>query len=135
MRFTVDLIAPCGMNCGVCIAYLRDKNKCCGCMNTGPNKQAHCIKCSIKFCIEHNEAEFIYCYDCRKFPCQRLKRLDKRYIQNYKTSLIENLVYISKQGIKSFLQEEENKWYCKNCGEILCIHHCECLNCKQQYRH
>jgi hypothetical protein len=25
------LIAPCGMNCGVCMAYLREKNKCPGC--------------------------------------------------------------------------------------------------------
>jgi len=25
------LIAPCGMNCGACIAFMRDKNNCPGC--------------------------------------------------------------------------------------------------------
>ncbi len=25
------LIAPCGMNCGTCLGYLREKNKCVGC--------------------------------------------------------------------------------------------------------
>ena len=25
------LIAPCGMNCAVCLGYLREKNKCPGC--------------------------------------------------------------------------------------------------------
>ncbi len=27
----VSLIAPCGMNCGICLAYLRTKNVCPGC--------------------------------------------------------------------------------------------------------
>ena len=26
-----ELIAPCGMNCGICYGYLREKNKCPGC--------------------------------------------------------------------------------------------------------
>ena len=26
-----ELIAPCGINCGTCIAYQREKNRCCGC--------------------------------------------------------------------------------------------------------
>lgn len=30
-RINRNLIAPCGMNCGVCIAYLREKNRCQGC--------------------------------------------------------------------------------------------------------
>jgi hypothetical protein len=28
MKFNKQLIAPCGMNCGICLGYLRDKNKC-----------------------------------------------------------------------------------------------------------
>jgi hypothetical protein len=27
----LHLVAPCGMNCGICRAYLREKNKCPGC--------------------------------------------------------------------------------------------------------
>ena len=25
------LIAPCGMNCGICVGHLREKNRCAGC--------------------------------------------------------------------------------------------------------
>ncbi|MDD5456566.1 MAG: hypothetical protein PHV30_05985 [Candidatus Margulisbacteria bacterium] len=28
------LIAPCGMNCAICLGYLREKNKCPGCSET-----------------------------------------------------------------------------------------------------
>lgn len=35
VSFDKSLIAPCGMNCGTCIAYLRDKNKCPGCPEAG----------------------------------------------------------------------------------------------------
>lgn len=134
MGFSKELIAPCGMNCGVCIAYLRDKNKCYGCMQEGSNKAAHCTKCSIKYCDEHNHADFTYCYDCRKFPCTRIKKLDKRYVQNYKTSLSENLSYISQHGMEAFICAENEKWQCKNCGSVLSVHRNECLNCKVQYR-
>lgn len=38
VAFEKHLIAPCGMNCGTCIAYLRDKNKCPGCRITSSGK-------------------------------------------------------------------------------------------------
>ena len=31
MSFKKNDNAPCGMNCGICMAYLRKKNKCNGC--------------------------------------------------------------------------------------------------------
>jgi hypothetical protein len=33
-----ELVAPCGMNCGICIAYLREKNKCPSCRGDDINK-------------------------------------------------------------------------------------------------
>ncbi|PKM94546.1 MAG: hypothetical protein CVU84_10800 [Firmicutes bacterium HGW-Firmicutes-1] len=132
MKFSEELIAPCGMNCGVCIAYLREKNKCCGCLSLGTNKQAHCNKCSIKFCDEHNRSEFTYCYECHKFPCSRIRKLEKRYVENYHVSLIENSTSISKYGFSEFIMNESEKWKCKNCGEVLCIHRNICLNCKEE---
>jgi len=134
MEFSGKLIAPCGVNCGICIAYLREKNKCCSCMNSGTNKPNHCSKCTIKFCDEHNNSDFIYCYECIKFPCARIKKLDKRYIQNYKLSLIENSNFISQHGAEEFLNCENEKWNCKNCGEVLSVHRSFCLSCKMEYR-
>jgi hypothetical protein len=129
-----ELIALCGMNCGGCLAYLRDKNKCNGCMSDDSTKPYHCQKCSIKLCEEHNKLSFIYCYECPKFPCTRLKRLDKRYIEKYKVSLIGNLKDINNLGIKQFVKNENIKWKCKNCGSFLCIHREACDKCKTVYR-
>jgi len=37
-----SLIAPCGMNCGICLAYLREKKKCPGCNGSNEDKQVYC---------------------------------------------------------------------------------------------
>ena len=79
-----DLIAPCGMNCSLCIAYqfrILDINKqgfhrryCPGCIARGENCTHMADACenlgkgSVRFCIE-----------CEDYPCKRLKALDKRY--------------------------------------------------------
>jgi hypothetical protein len=70
-----------------------------------------------------------FCYDCRDFPCRRLKTLDKRYRTFYHMSMIENLEYIKKLGIKEFLEKETAKWQCPECGEVICCHNGLCLNC------
>ena len=45
-----SLIAPCGMNCGICMAYLREKNKCPGCRGDDTNKPVTRVGCKIKNC-------------------------------------------------------------------------------------
>ena len=51
-----SLIAPCGMNCGICRAYLREKNKCPGCRGSDENKLSSRVNCKIKNCIEIGRA-------------------------------------------------------------------------------
>jgi hypothetical protein len=110
------LIAPCGMNCGVCIAYLRNKNKCPGC-SFGRIVNKRCVNCSIKLCEERKGD---YCFSCDKFPCERLKRMDKRYKEKYEMSLIDNLKAIKEMGINSFIKHEEIKWI--NSEGTCCVH-------------
>ena len=50
-----SLIAPCGMNCGICMAYLREKKKCPGCRVADTNKAITVIRCKIKNCHELND--------------------------------------------------------------------------------
>lgn len=118
-------IAPCGINCSLCFAYQRDKNKCTGCNSAGTQKPKHCFICSIKTC-EHQKG---YCYDCTKFPCRRVKQLDKRYKAKYHTSIIENLLLIKSSGIESLIESDIQKWTCSNCGGLLCMHREHCLKC------
>ncbi len=132
MAFFNALIAPCGINCGVCLAYLRKKNKCPGCLSVDCNKPQYCLKCRIKHCDKFNDSTFSYCFDCPKFPCTRLKRLNKRYIEKYSLSLIGNLNDIQKHGFDQFINNENEKWKCRQCGEVLCVHRSFCLHCKKE---
>jgi len=125
-----NIIAPCGMNCGLCMAYLRVRNKCYGCHSDDKSKPHHCAKCSIKHCEFLAETVSGFCYDCRKFPCTRLKQLDKRYRTKYYTSLIGNLNSIKEAGLDAFLIAEKKRWTC-SCGGTFCIHYGYCMECKK----
>lgn len=130
-----ELIAPCGMNCGLCVNYIarkQDLNKkgfkktyCQGCLPRGKNCLHMGDRCEIL-----GKGLFRFCYECKDFPCQRLKTLDKRYKAKYHMSVIENLKTISELGIGSFLAKEEEKWKCPECGDTICCHNGLCLNCK-----
>jgi len=129
----LKLIAPCGMNCAICVAYLRDKNKCPGCRMLGQKKDIksiYCKKCSIRDCLILKENKWKYCKKtCSKYVCQRLKNLDKRYRTRYGMSMIKNLEYINKKGIRAFIKNQKKK-YIKD-GKILCIHNKKYYNIKK----
>ena len=126
------LIAPCGMNCGICLAYLIDKNKCSGCWFDNESKPKRCANCIIKNCKLLKTTDSKFCFDCKKYPCTRLKHLDKRYRTNYGMSMIENLDNIKKVGLDKFVQMEYERWNCNNCGGTICVHRGYCLSCKGQ---
>jgi hypothetical protein len=128
------LIAPCGMDCALCINYLAMKydlkNKgihrsyCAGCLPRGKN-------CTFmnNACEKMGEGLVRFCYQCPDFPCRRLKNLDKRYRTKYHMSMIENLVYIRDRGMPAFLEKESAKWRCTSCGGNVSCHNGLCLNC------
>jgi hypothetical protein len=124
------LIAACGMNCGICMAYLRDRNKCYGCRIDCNDKSVARTRCIIKNCTLLHETESGFCYECKSFPCKRLKQLDKRYRTKYKMSMIENLENIKKSGLDAFIDTEKERWKCSNCGGTICVHRGYCIKCK-----
>lgn len=121
-------IAPCGVICDICLGFQRSKNKCVGCNAVG-NKPNHCTVCSIKSCDEKKGNEKLLCSDCAKFPCSRIKNLDKRYITKYGESPIQNLNRIKAEGLDIFIKAEQEKWKCTKCGLLLCVHRELCLRC------
>jgi hypothetical protein len=127
---TETLIAPCGMNCGICIGYLREKRKCPGCHGdiNAPNLK----KCKIKNCkvIENNQSKF--CFECDKFPCRRLKQLDIRYSTKYAMSMIDNLENIKRIGLSAFVENEKRRWTCPKCNGVICVHRGACYNCGEK---
>jgi hypothetical protein len=123
------LIAPCGMNCGICMAFLRDKNPCPGCRGSNKQKPITRTRCAIKTCGVFTNAKAKYCFHCKEFPCKNLLHMDKRYRIRYHMSMIDNLLNIRNMGIRRFLQNEKTKWACSNCGGTICVHSGSCSEC------
>ena len=130
----MELIAPCGMNCRLCRAYVRDIKACPGCRGDDGFKSKACTKCLIKNCQKIVNAEVRYCLNCEGFPCARLARLDLRYKTKYGMSMIDNLENIQKFGIRRFIRNEKERWACPQCGEIICVHKPQCLSCQHKWR-
>jgi hypothetical protein len=128
-----ELIAPCGMNCRLCMAYQRDKRQCKGCNSGDAAMPNSCANCVIRNCptIQNNTSGF--CYECDKIPCRRLKQLDLRYRTKYHMSMLENLTAIKLHGMDVFLRQEETRWTCAECGGIVCVHRNACPACGSAY--
>ena len=128
-----SLIAPCGMNCRLCRAYIRQKNHCPGCRGDDSVKSKYCVECKIKNCEQLKKSESGFCFDCKLFPCVKLKNLDKRYRTRYRMSMIDNLNNISEQGVVQFLKDEDARWQCGACGALLCVHKKQCVHCGTEW--
>ena len=125
-----ELIAPCGMNCGLCKAFYREKNTCPSCRKIDSKTATTRLKCSIRDCIILHDNNWTYCTDtCESYPCKKLRSLDKRYSTKYHMSMLENLLYIKEKGIDAFLEKETKKWACSLCGGIVTCHGGMCLSC------
>ncbi len=128
-----ELIAPCGMNCSVCSRYLARqydvKRKgvitpyCTGCRSRA-KKCAFQKRCEL---LRNNKVRF--CYECSSFPCRNLERIDARYRKHYHTSVIENLTFIQQHSLAAFVERENARWRCVQCGAALCCHNGICYRC------
>lgn len=131
------LIAPCGMNCRLCWGYIREKNTCPGCRSIKCQespKSKYRTTCKIKNCEQLAKRNITYCSArCDRFPCDRLKHLDKRYRNKYGMSMIDNLKMIDEFGIRHFIRNEKEKWICSECSEMICVHKPTCLSCGYQW--
>lgn len=129
-----DLIAPCGINCGVCGGYLSFKydlksqgirGGCLGCRPRGkgcsPAKSGYCQKLMLM--------QVRFCYECEKFPCAQNQRIDDNYRKMCNISNIENLEMIRDKGMAYLLQKEKVRWQCPKCGATLCNSGI-CFNCE-----
>ena len=130
-----ELIAPCGMNCGLCSRYLAMQNDvqskgveisyCLGCRPK--NKKCGFVQ---KDCELLRKRKIQFCHECPDFPCEKLQKLDDGYRKRYRMSMIENQKYIRDNGMEKFLEKETEKWKCPDCGSVICCHNGLCYNCK-----
>lgn len=132
-KFTPELIAPCGMNCGICKRYLaysrgvpEERGKvihCQGCLPSNKN-------CYVKRgCKKLAKKEIKFCFECDNMPCENLSRLERRYREQYNMSMVENLQELKDKGMEKFLENQESKYKCSRCGDIISVHDRKCLTC------
>jgi hypothetical protein len=132
-KFTSDLIAPCGMNCGVCKAYLAysrgvpkkrgSMTHCSGCLPRSKN-------CYIKRgCKKLSKNTVRFCFECENMPCSHLDHLDRRYRERYGMSMVSNLRELEENGVEAFLKSHEAKHKCPECGDITSVHDRKCYAC------
>ena len=132
-KFTPELIAPCGMNCALCKAYLayshgipRQRGKvthCAGCLPRAKN-------CYIKRgCAKLSKHQIHSCHQCDVMPCKNLDRIDRRYRERYGMSMVENLKMIKAKGMDEFLKNQEETHRCPSCGDVVCVHDGKCYSC------
>ncbi|MHA3963070.1 MAG: DUF3795 domain-containing protein [Candidatus Thorarchaeota archaeon SMTZ1-45] len=126
-----ELIAPCGMNCAICVAYFgyrmdggRRKTACSGCRIK--NKDCAFVKKQCELLSKH---QIEYCFECDHFPCEQLKKLDKRYRIRFNMSSIENLENIRDNGVRKFLKQQRTRYRCPECGGTICVHTNRCYSC------
>jgi hypothetical protein len=131
--FTAELIAPCGMNCGVCKAYNayihnvpKQRGKvthCTGCLLRAKN-------CYIKRgCKKLSAHKIKICSLCDTLPCKHLAHLDKRYRERYGMSMVENLKELKNVGMEAFLRNQAEKYRCSLCGGVVSVHDKKCYSC------
>jgi hypothetical protein len=129
-----NIIAPCGINCSLCRAYIRDRQPCPGCRGDDSHKSKGCITCKIKNCAEISAGDHQFCYSCDRYPCATLLHLDTRYRTRYGVNVIENLGRIRDVGVELVVAEEATRWTCPECGSRLCMHKPQCVNCGRPWR-
>jgi hypothetical protein len=116
MEFVLD--AYCGLYCGACPNLLATKtgignNLCLGCKSEQPT--AYCATCGIKSCNQNKGYEF--CYQCTEInSCELLKKFISDSQWPYQQGVLKNMEMIHNEGKKKWLEDQEKRWHCTNCG-------------------
>ncbi|MBN1219915.1 MAG: DUF3795 domain-containing protein [Anaerolineae bacterium] len=95
MKPYTGLIPACGVFCGGCPNYTRDKNPC-----PGASKTDRCQKCPYHLCCVEKGIE--HCVECGLFPCRRFKRFATSW-QKYGQNFIVNQLLLKEVGPEGFL--------------------------------
>jgi predicted RNA-binding Zn-ribbon protein involved in translation (DUF1610 family) len=151
MKTNPNLLAPCGLYCGVCGIYYatRDKNnkfmerllgiyqakipglekisiadlRCEGCLSD--QTSIFCSACAIKDCARKKDISG--CHECNAFPCA--------FIENFpmpvgKKVILRTIPYWRKCGTEKFVADEEARYTCPNCGNKIFRGAKRCNKCK-----
>jgi hypothetical protein len=143
MAVNRDLLAPCGLYCGVCgihIAHRDDNTKfkerlaplygvevkdiqCNGCQSDEPF--TYCRACAIKSCTR--EKGYEGCHQCAEFPCQHIEGFP---FEVGKRVMLRAIPQWREMGTEQWVAAEEKRYHCPECGTALFRGAKRCRECK-----
>jgi len=151
-----NLMAPCGLYCGVCGVYMatRDSNEkfrdtlgkvygtapeetvCLGCMQPDPAEKlfAYCKSCTIRDCVRAKG--YYSCHQCNDWPCSRIEnlrlatgqRVMKRAIPLWREKVA---AHGDGEGSVAWARAECLRYHCPDCGKPLFRGAQRCRSCKK----
>jgi hypothetical protein len=143
MTVNRELLAPCGLYCGVCgvsIAH-RDNNekfkerlsgvygvppeeiRCNGCKSN--ERFTYCQVCPIRTCTE--EKGYEGCHECADFPCSMIEGFPQPV---GKKVIIRAIPQWREMGTEKWVAAEEARYICPDCGAKLFRGTRRCRECK-----
>jgi predicted RNA-binding Zn-ribbon protein involved in translation (DUF1610 family) len=153
MEVKGEFLAPCGLYCGVCaVLYAtRDDNlklkealvgvykgklpgsddltaediHCKGCLSDEPF--FFCRECEIKDCVRSKG--YTGCHECDEFPCQLINDFP---IAVGKQVILRAIPQWREVGTEKWVEQEEARYLCPNCGNQLFRGARRCNKCKIQ---
>ncbi len=139
-----ELLAPCGLYCGVCGVFLasRDNNQrlkerlapaygvspeqieCKGCLSG--DRFAYCESCSIRSCVSTKNYEG--CHECEEFPCGLIQDFP---VPTGKNVMLRAVPSRRELGTERWVEQEETRYICPHCGSKLFRGSRRCRSCKE----
>ena len=157
MKPNPDFLSPCGLYCGVCAIHIADRDNnekfkkrlvglykggisgkgtlpnsehlspkdihCQGCLSE--DLFMHCTQCEIRDCTAKKGISG--CHKCDDFPCH--------YIDNFsmavgKRVILRSTLHRRAVGTKQWIQDEEARYFCPECGNKVFRGVVTCNQCK-----
>ncbi len=117
----------CGLYCGACHVLIANRKgiveetarkwemdpediHCHGCKTDVTS--VYCRTCDIKECAENRSTEF--CFQCEEYPCPRLVEFRNDECPHHSV-VLKNLDIIGKEGVSTWLDQQESRWSCPEC--------------------
>ena len=157
MKSNPDFASPCGLYCGVCAIYIahRDNNeklrerlvglykggvsgkgtlpnsenlttadiRCQGCLSD--DRFMHCRQCDIRDCTQAKG--YTGCHECAEFPC---RHIDNFSMKIGKKVILRCVPYRREVGTEKWIEDEENRYFCPECGYKVFRGVVTCKQCK-----
>lgn len=133
MEYILD--GYCGVYCGACPVMLATKagipgevQECYGCKSDKPT--GYCDTCGIKACAKRKGYDF--CNQCNELKtCELMQKFVSDTQYPYGQCVLKNMEAIKDTGISQWLEMQDQRWRCKNCGTAHSWYHETCPQCGQ----